>query len=232
MHVRFSHPFILPSSLNPSGVRRQEGGRARVPGGGQARKGRRTRGDLGGVAHKDLELGRFCVGAGGPEAGLLFEGGLPSPCTGNGLAHYTGAMRVSCAHVDAQNGHFQNGGDDGGGGGGGQYHDGIEEGARERCVSTMTCVDALPVTRGEAGVGDEGHSGGLCLHDAVPSCPSVRNSSWARQYLGNYDGNKWLFNFFARYAVTLWVNGTQHGLATCHGGQQGYFHPRGGGDIQ
>ena len=25
-----------------------------------------------------------------------------------------------------------------------------------------------------------------------------------------------------RYGVTLWVNGTQHGLATCHGGQQAY----------
>jgi hypothetical protein len=29
-------------------------------------------------------------------------------------------------------------------------------------------------------------------------CVYTRNSLWARQYVGNYDGTKWLFNFFAR----------------------------------
>ncbi len=50
---------------------------------------------------------------------------------------------------------------------------------------------------GEAEVEGSDRRGGLCLAEYCPSA-WLRSSSWADRYIGNYDGNKWLYNFFAR----------------------------------
>jgi len=45
------------------------------------------------------------------------------------------------------------------------------------------------------------------LRHTATHCTTLRlaathcNSTWAQPYIGNYDGNKWLFNFFARFAL-------------------------------
>jgi len=69
-------------------------------------------------------------------------------------------------------------------------------------VASMNLA-ALPLEgrrgRGEGegeGEGSDGR-GGLCLAEYCPSA-WLRSSSWADRYIGNYDGNKWLYNFFAR----------------------------------
>ncbi len=67
-------------------------------------------------------------------------------------------MRISCAEREREGG------------------DGIEEGGWERCVSSLFhIVRSLPMTRGKVGGGGAGGNGGLCLHEAIPSCPSVRD---------------------------------------------------------
>jgi len=80
----------------PQGAAYADGQEGMGAGGvGQTLGGWSSQGGRGGGRGAKTDVKRFCVAAGGSEAGLLYAGRLPSGCAGNGLAHSSGALRIS-----------------------------------------------------------------------------------------------------------------------------------------